>query len=228
MSRASHRRRSGLLVTFEGIEGCGKTTQAKLLAGWLREQGWPVLEVREPGGTDLGESLRSLLLRPAPEGLDPRSELFLYLAARCQLVARVIAPALAAGRIVLADRFGDASVAYQGGGRALGLSRVRSLVRFATGGIIPDRTYLLDLSPSTSLARVRARGRPDRLEGEGLAFHRSVRAAYRRIATDEPERVRMLRGTGSPERIAGLIRKDLIGLLRSVATSGRGDRGRGT
>lgn len=215
MRRATRRRRTGRLITFEGIEGCGKSTQAGLLAAWLRERGCDLLEVREPGGTDLGEALRTLLLRHTPEAVDPRAELFLYLAARSQLVARLIEPALAAGKIVLADRFGDASVAYQGGGRDLGLARVRSLVRFATGGLVPDRTYLLDLSPVTSLKRVRARGGLDRLEGESLAFHRSVRAAYCSIAEAEPQRVRLLRGAQPPERIAERIRRDLMPLLRS-------------
>jgi dTMP kinase len=215
-ARGAAQHRAGRLITFEGIEGCGKSTQAGLLAGWLREKGWPVVEVREPGGTDLGEALRTLLLRHTPEAIDSRAELFLYLAARSQLVTRVIEPALAAGKIVLADRFGDASVAYQGGGRSLGLARVRSMVRFATGGLVPDRTYLLDLSVGTSLGRVRARGGLDRLEGEGLAFHRSVRAAYRRIAEAEPERMRLLRAAGSPERIAERIRRDLMMLLRST------------
>ena len=195
MRRPTRRRRAGKLITFEGIEGCGKST---------------------PGGTELGEALRTLLLRHTPEAIDPRSELFLYLAARSQLVARVIEPALADGGIVLADRFGDASVASQGGGRKLGPARVRSMVRFATGGIVPDRTYLLDLSVVTSLARVRARGGLDRLEGESLAFHRSVRDAYRRIAEAEPERVRVLRGRRPPERIAERIHRDLMPLLRST------------
>jgi dTMP kinase len=214
--RDARRRRAGRLITFEGIEGCGKSTQANLLAGWLREQGWSVVEVREPGGTDLGEALRPILLRHAREAIERRAELFLYLAARSQLVARIMEPALAAGKIVVADRFGDASVAYQGGGRELGLERVRSLVRFATGGLVPDRTYLLDLSVMTSLARVRARGELDRLEGEGIAFHRQVRSAYRKIAEAEPERVRLLRAARPRERIAESVRRDLAALLRST------------
>jgi dTMP kinase len=204
-----------MLITFEGIEGCGKSTQASLLAGWLRGQGWPVVEVREPGGTDLGEALRTLLLQHTPEAIDSRAELFLYLAARSQLVARVIEPALDAGKIVLADRFGDASVAYQGGGRSLGPARVRSMVRFATGGLVPDRTYLLDLSVNTSLGRVRARGGLDRLEGESLAFHRSVRATYREIAEAEPQRVCLVRAARPEQRIAERIRRNLASLLRS-------------
>jgi dTMP kinase len=208
--------RSGLFLTFEGIEGTGKTTQIARLAEWLRGRGLPVLEVREPGGTGLGEALRRILLDPSPDGINPRAELFLYLASRAQLVDRRIRPALEQGCIVIADRFGDASVAYQGGGRALGESQVRDLVRFATGGLTPARTYLLDLPPQVSLARVRLRGAPDRLEGEALAFHRAVRAAYRRIAKAEPGRVLALRGDEAPERIELRIRRDLERLLSSI------------
>ncbi len=208
--------RSGLFLTFEGIEGTGKTTQIARLAEWLRGRGLPVLEVREPGGTGLGEALRRILLDPSPDGISPRAELFLYLASRAQLVETRIRPALDQGCIVIADRFGDASVAYQGGGRGLGEKQVRGLVRFATGGLVPARTYLLDLPPQVSLARVRSRGAPDRLEGEALAFHRAVRAAYRRIARAEPGRVHSLRGDEAPERIELRIRRDLDRLLSSI------------
>lgn len=203
------------MVTFEGIEGSGKSTQVKLLADWLRKMRLPPIVVREPGGTKLGEALRNLLLRHSKESVDSRAELFLYLAARAQLVAQEIEPALEAGRIVIADRFGDASVAYQGGGRKLGTSRVRSMVRFASHGLKPDRTYLLDVPVERSLARVRARGRLDRLEGESITFHRAVRTTYREIASAEPKRVRMLQGSRQPERIAESIMRDMVSLLRN-------------
>ncbi len=212
----------GLFLSFEGIEGSGKSTQIERLASWIREQGRAALVVREPGGTALGERLREVLLERASEPIDPKSELLLYLASRAQLVSRVIRPALAQGDIVLADRFGDASVAYQGGGRGLDAARVRSLVRFATGGIQPHRTYLLDLDPGTSLARVRSRGAAlDRLEGEALAFHRAVRAAYRRIAVADPSRVLVLRAGDPADRVAERIRRDAARLIASLSRSNR-------
>jgi dTMP kinase len=215
VKRTVKRRRiaPGIFITFEGIEGSGKSTQIRLLADRLRASDRSVLAVREPGGTELGESLREILLAVGGEGIDPRAELFLYLASRAQLVARVIRPALASGTIVLADRFGDASVAYQGGGRQLGAADVGRLVAFATEGLVPVRTYLLDLSPEISLARVHSRGAVDRLEAERLPFHRRVRAPYRAIARAEPERVRMLDGGRPAEDIAERIGRDVAALL---------------
>lgn len=199
----------GLFITFEGIEGSGKSTHAALLAGWLESRGHSVLSVREPGGTDLGEGLRDLLLRRGGEIITARSELLMYLAARAHLVDTRILPALSEGQIVIADRYGDASVAYQGGGRKLGLEAVRRLVRFATGGLLPDRTYLLDLRPEIGLARVVSRGLPDRLEEERIAFHRRVRSAYRAVAAAEPKRILLLRADQPRERLAESIRGDL-------------------
>ncbi len=203
----------GIFLTFEGIEGCGKSTQILKLAEFFRARGRSVLTVREPGGTELGESLRTILLAVGGEGIDPRAELFLYLASRAQLVERVVRPALEAGTVVLADRYGDASVAYQGGGRRLGPAEVGKLVTFATRGLVPSRTYLIDLAPEVSLARVRSRGVPDRLEAEELPFHRRVRAAYRAIARAEPGRVRRIDGTRSVDEIAGRIQRDVAALI---------------
>jgi len=213
------RRRRGLLVTFEGIEGSGKSTQLAHLAAALRSEGYGVEVVREPGGTGLGEALRDLLLSYDEEAVDARAELFLYLAARAQLVAHVMRPALAEGRIVLADRYGDASVAYQGGGRSLGVPRVRSMVRFATAGLTPDRTYLLDLSPETSLRRVRSRGALDRLERERIGFHRSVRRTYLEIARSDPKRFRVIKAQDSISRIEKRIRDDLAPLVSTIPPS---------
>ena len=214
--RTAKRSGAGLFITFEGIEGSGKSTQIAKLTTWLRARGLPVLVVREPGGTRLGEALRRILLAPSAEGITARAELFLYLASRAQLVAHEIKPALDRGWMVIADRFGDASVAYQGGGRRLGERPVRTLVRFATGGLEPARTYVLDLPPEAGLARVRLRGAPDRLEGEALVFHRAVRASYRRTARADPKRVLLLRGDEPPERIAARIQRDLTRLLASI------------
>lgn len=222
--KARRARSSGVLITFEGIEGSGKSTQLAALAERLKKDGYAVTVVREPGGTELGEALRSILLEFEAEPIDPRAELLLYLASRAQLIARVVRPALSDGRIVLADRFGDASVAYQGGGRALGPSKVRALVQFATGGLRPARTYLLDLPPRVSLVRAQSRGGLDRLERERIDFHRTVRRTYLEIARAEPERVRVIRGSGPIEKIGERIASDLIPLLQSAfgaAASGR-------
>jgi len=203
----------GLFLTFEGIEGSGKSTQVEMLAARLLADGWTVRVVREPGGTALGEDLRRTLLAQAEEPIDSRAELLLYLASRAQLVERIAIPALRSGALVLADRFGDASVAYQGAGRGLGEARVRSLVRFATGGLVPDRTYLLDLPPEEGLPRARARGALDRLEGEDIRFHRAVRRSYRGIASREPSRVLLLDGRVPADRIAERILRDARSLL---------------
>jgi dTMP kinase len=210
-------RRRGLFITFEGIEGSGKTTQIQLLGEYLRGTGRSVMIVREPGGTELGEALRGLLLAVGGEGIDARAELFLYLASRAQLVACKIEPALDDGTIVLADRYGDASVAYQGAGRRLGTDEVRGLVQFATRGLTPDRTFLFDLRPESSLARVHSRGKVDRLEAEQLPFHKKVRAAYRAIARAEPDRVRVIDGTGAIEPIASIIKRDVDALMKARA-----------
>ncbi len=218
MTRA--RRNRGYFVSFEGIEGSGKTTHAALLASWLESRGWSVISVREPGGTPLGEGLRSFLLECDGEGIADRSELLMYLAARAQLVERRILPALAEGRIVIADRFADASVAYQGGGRRLGLDVVRRLVRFATGGLTPDRTYLLDIRPETGLARVNTRGRLDRLEKERMTFHRRVRASYRAIARAEPRRILLLKADQPQDRLSAAICADLDPRISRRALNG--------
>lgn len=187
----------GFFLTFEGVEGAGKTTQQALLVRRLRAAGLQVLELREPGGTALGERLRPLLLGSAGPPPPPAGELFLYLASRAQLAAEVIAPALAAGQVVLCDRFGDSTAAYQGYGRGIDVGLIATLNRLATGGIWPDLTVLLDLDPVAGLARLPARSRTgpevlDRFEREALAFHRRVREGYLALARAEPGRFLVL------------------------------------
>lgn len=168
-------------LSLEGIEGSGKTTQARLLVEWLLVSGHDVVSVREPGGTVLGERIRALLLETGGAGMAPWCELSLYMSARAQLVQEVIAPALARGAVVVADRFGEASIAYQGGARGLGAARVRSLYGWVTGGLRPGQVILLDLDPREGMRRIlAARGAEglDRLEREPLDFHRRVRRAY--------------------------------------------------
>lgn len=199
--------RRGVFVTFEGVEGSGKSTQARKLAETLRERGHGVTLTREPGGTALGERLRDILLDLGERGMLPEAELFLYMASRAEHVAGVIVPALARGEIVIADRFGDASVAYQGGGRELGASLVESLNQVATRGVKPDVTFLLDLEPQEGLRRLSQRGGGDRdrIESEELAFHERVRDAYLRTAEREPSRFVVLDGSKGPDDVAASV-----------------------
>ncbi len=204
------RSRRGLFVTFEGIEGSGKSTQLRILARRLRRLGVPLLVTRQPGGTPAGARLRRLLLHAGK--LDPRAELLLMFADRRQHLTESIEPALSAGTLVLCDRYTDASRAYQGAGRDLGEELVDLLhARFC--GLEPDRTYLFDCPPATGLARVAAaRGGKDRIEREALAFHRRVRAAYLARARREPDRFLVLDGTRPVEALAEQVAGDLEAL----------------
>ncbi len=194
-----------MFVSFEGIDGSGKSTQAMLLADALRARGREVVSTREPGGTELGERVRALLLGEGT--VAPWAEAALFAAARTQLVAEVIGPALARGADVVCDRFLDSSLAYQGGARGLGVEAVFELNRIAVGNVLPDRTVLLlvPLAAATS----RASGRPDRIEGEGSAFLEQVDTAYRDLAGRFPERIVALDGTGEPAEVARRIREEL-------------------
>jgi len=177
----------GTFVTLEGPDGSGKTTQIALLADRLRQAGRAVVITREPGGTPFGERVRDLLLGTDAAGIDPRTEVLLFCAARTELVTRVVVPALAAGRIVVCDRYADATLAYQGYGRGVDLAWISALGRTVTGGLVPDRTVLLDLPVETGLAR-RPAAEWNRLDAASLAFHRRVRAGYLALADREPRR----------------------------------------
>jgi dTMP kinase len=186
----------GLFITFEGVEGSGKSTQAGLLRRYLESKGRSVVSVREPGGTPLGDGVRAILLDSRSAGIDPWAELFLYEACRAELVMKVIRPALLAGSTVICDRYTDSTVAYQGYGRGLDMGPVRSLNAWATGGLAPDVTVLMDCPPEEGLKRAFSRPAPagagnneDRFEREALAFHERVRRGYLAIAGEEPRRV---------------------------------------
>lgn len=207
-------------IAFEGPDGCGKTTQAKCLYDDLKSNWVDVILTREPGGTKVGEAVRKILLKPETGAIEPLAELLLYMAGRAQHVETVIRPALKAGKIVLCDRFIDASEAYQGYGRGVPLPFVRELNRISTGGLFPTRTILIDVDPAKALAQAIAKGKseakagqPDRMEAEGLAFHKRVRAGYLEIAAREPERVRTIRRENGIEKTAALIREALRDLL---------------
>lgn len=179
----------GKFITFEGIEGSGKSTQVQHLAVSLREAGRSVVVTREPGGANVpvSESVRRILLES--ESLDPRTELFLFLASRAEHVTHTIAPALERGAIVLCDRFADASVAYQGYGRGLDPQEVKRLNRMAVGGVWPDLTILLDLDEAEGLSRAGVRAGLDRIERESLGFHRRVREGYLAMAASDADRI---------------------------------------
>jgi dTMP kinase len=206
----------GHFITFEGIEGCGKTTQLLLLARHLQESGVTVVTTREPGGTPLGERVRGLLLDPRLIPA-PVVELFLLEAARAQLVADVIAPALEVGSYVLSDRFADSSLAYQGGARHLPRATVERLNELAVAGIVPDRTLVFDLGVELALGRARERPGtgPDnsRFEDETLSFHRAVAEAYRQLAREQPERVVIVDARGTPEEVHRRTLAALGGIL---------------
>jgi dTMP kinase len=210
------RERAGLFVTFEGVEGCGKSTQARRLLEHLRARGVPATLSREPGGTPLGERFREILLDAAQSEMEPATELFLYLASRAEHVAKVVVPALLSGGVVISDRFGDASVAYQGGGRGLGPATVEKLNQVATSGVKPDVTFLMDLDPEEGMIRLlrgRGEGARDRIESEVLGFHRKVRETYLRIAEREPARFEVIDASLPEEVIASAIADKIDGML---------------
>lgn len=202
----------GLFLTFEGIEGSGKSTQVALLEGSLRASGANVLRTREPGGTALAEQIRELILDVRQEPVHRETELLLFLAARAQHVRERIKPALEAGQIVISDRFTDATLAYQGGGRWVDPSILNGLNDWASGGIQPDRTYLLDVPVTVGMARAKNRGGEDgidRIEREGSVFLKAVRDEYLRLAEREPKRILVLDGQKPPESLAKVILSDV-------------------
>jgi len=199
-------------ITFEGIEGCGKSTQVRRVAERL---GPRALETREPGGTAIGRSIRGIVLDPGTRALAPVAELLLYFADRAQHVAEVIRPALAEGRVVLCDRHVESSLAYQGYGRGLSLDAIRGLGVLATGGLRPDAIVLIDVPVELGLQRARRRGAQDRLEAEELAFHERVRAGYDALVAQEPERWLRVDGRGAEGEVfdavwRGLARRGLV------------------
>lgn len=212
---------AGLFITFEGIEGCGKTTQIRLLEDFLKLRGNDTVLTREPGGTNIGDQIRKILLSVENRSMFPVTELFLYAAARSQHVEEVINPALRDGKIVLCDRFADATTAYQGAARKIERDYLAQVHKIATGGLKPDITILLDLDAQTGLRRAwernereRLTGKEDRFEQEAIDFHERVRAGYLEIAREEPFRVKIINALEPIESLHQRIVQEVMKIVK--------------
>lgn len=201
-----------MFISFEGIDKSGKTTQSSLLAQYLKERGYEVVRTSEPGGTKLGTIIKEILLGPSHAKMSKTSELFLYLADRAEHVEKIVKPALNHRKIVISDRFADASIAYQGYGRGLQTHWIKELNRIATQGMFPDITFFLDVSPS--VARQRGEEK-DRMENEGINFHQRVYQGYLELAKSHPERIKVVPGEGTPQKVHFTIRETLSPYLTS-------------
>jgi len=205
----------GLFIAFEGGEGGGKSTQVQRLVALVEAQGRETLATREPGATRIGPAIRSLLLDPVYTGLSARAEALLYAANRAEHVAEVIAPALADGVVVITDRYVDSSLAYQGAGRPLDADKVELINTWATGGLLPDLTVVLDIDPVVGL--VRAGAEPDRLEAEPLEFHQAVRQGFLALAARAPERYLVVDASLTAEDVAAAVADRVLPLLAAAA-----------
>lgn len=202
----------GIFISFEGIEGSGKTTQARLLQDYLQKKGFDSLLTEEPGGTDIGREIRKILLSPSHSNMHPVTELLLYNASRCQHMNEVILPAIQSGRIVITDRFSDSTLAYQGWGRGLDRGIIRRIDEISTGGVKPDITILIDIDVEAGLRRNRKANKVDRIELEEIEFHRRVREGYLELARQEPDRIKMIDGTAGIE----VIHRQIIAEVESI------------
>ena len=203
-----------MFITLEGPEGSGKSSQLPDLAEFLRGQGWDVLTTREPGGTPIGDQIRQILMRLDNQELHPRTEILLFLASRAQLVEQVIKPALREGKLVLCDRFGDSTLAYQGYGHGLNLDTLRTMLDFATDKLKPDLTLLLDVDVETGLQRKRKEDEWNRLDAYALAFHQRVREGYHELCRQEPERWRLIDAMQPKEAVQLALRHAVMQFLQ--------------
>jgi dTMP kinase len=209
---------SGLFITFEGIDGCGKSTQRDLLAEELKRRGLDVLVTREPGGTAIGEDIRKILVSDASVHIAPTTELLLYVAARAQHVAELIRPALEAGRIVVSDRYTDSTVAFQGYGRGLDLEMIATLNKFATGDLRPDITLVFDLAPATARGRLGSRpigGLLGAFDEQHSDFHERMRQGYLKMARNEASRIRVVDASGSVEETQAKVLALVLPIIRT-------------
>lgn len=205
-----------MFISFEGPDGSGKSSQIQELAGKLQETGYEVLLTREPGGTDIGDQVRKVLFDMQNKAMHPRSETLLFLASRAQIVEEVIRPALAEGKIVLSDRYADSTLAYQGYGHRADLDMLRTIVNYATGGLKPDLTLLLDVDPSEGLRRRDSGGDWNRLDDYDLEFHERVRRGYHELAAAAPERWVIVDGAKNPEAVAADLQRIVLRQLKPV------------
>lgn len=211
MAKANLKR--GIFITFEGPEGCGKSTHSKLIYDYLRKHSYDCIHTREPGGTKAGEKIREILLHSDGIRIADITELFLFEAARSQIVAEIIRPALTKNRIVLCDRFNDATFSYQGYGSGLPLKPIIAMDKVATGGLRPDLTILLDIDTATGLKRAGLKGR-DRMERKDAAYHRRVRRGYLKLAKADPARIRVIKVKGTIEQTQSLVRREVELVIR--------------
>ena len=204
---------NGLLITFEGGEGSGKSTQLTRLADYLEKKGYPVIKTREPGGTKMGAKIRSLLLSGNLGGMAYKTELFLCLADRAQHLHEMILPALADHKVVLCDRFTDSTLIYQGYARGLDFPEMKALLAYAAEGVVPDLTFLFDIDIKKGLSRIARRAERNRLDQEALPFHQKVRQGYLALAKNGPKRIRLISADQTETCIASKIKKEVDALL---------------
>jgi dTMP kinase len=202
-----------LFITFEGIEGCGKSTQAKLTADFLKSLNYEVFATREPGGPPISEKIRSILLDNENSSMLPETELLLYMASRAQHTGEWIIPALKSKKIVICDRYYDSTLAYQGAGREISSEIICELIKFSTFGLIPDKTFLIDISVDTGLKRMSDRTK-DRLESEAFSFHAKVRKAFIDVAKSDYKRYTVINGENSIENVHNQIKEHIIDILK--------------
>ncbi len=214
------RLRRGVFITFEGVEGCGKSTHSRLIYKYLKDMGYPCIYTKEPGGTKIGGMIRRILLSPKNTSLNDIAELFLFEANRSQIVSEVIRPALKQKEIVICDRFSDATVAYQGYGSGLNKKIIREMNNLATGGLKPNLTIILDIDAKKGLRRTTRGRRKDRMEKKPLSFHNRVREGHVAISKKYPDRIRLIATREKVEQTQGLIRREVINVIRRYKAAG--------
>ena len=207
----------GVFISFEGVDGCGKTTQQTILGQAVEALGREVILLREPGGTPISEKIRNIVLDPANTEMGDRCELLLFEASRAQLVHQTILPALERGAVVICDRYFDSTYAYQAVARGIDEQTVQMANVLGSIGVVPHRTLIFDIDPEVGYERSRKRGEPDRMEVEGLNFQRKIREGYLQLAKDEPARVRVVDASGSVEEVSAQVRAALDGLGLDLA-----------
>ena len=203
-----------MFITFEGPEGSGKSSQLPALASFLERRGYDVVSTREPGGTRIGNQIREILMRMDNTELHPRTEILLFQAARAQLIEELILPSLAEGKVILCDRYGDSTLAYQGYGHGLDLDRLKMILEFATSGLKPDLTILLDVDVMVGLKRKKAKEEWNRMDAFELSFHERVRKGYHELVSQEPARWKIVDASQSQEQVQEDIRQIVLDALR--------------